>query len=449
MRKDYIVIKLEEKVSGVSPGFIGLIIAEEDKNKIFLGFLEYLKRNKIKVINNIDCDYLYYTVKRNINHKVSKLFAKYCKESSMAWMIKNDYDDPKSFFNFFGLVSNPKKNYKRTSTYQNTSYAFKSISKYLYGIGKLSYKSTKNKETIREVFAIRLAGIMGFKVPKTEILIKSYKNSSIKLCVMTKWEPKLLARPSKTVTKPGRYSWPLKVFGDPDIIGSEFQNSPLIESSRSAGQTDLFILDSGHAWEKTFLGSNPDIKNIKHFNTNDIEELVGLINIYSPLPCSWLDRDTKIRLDCLKGKLKTYRNGLYNDFIEKTTSAQYSGIVKDLMAYLHDNIPCKFRKEYITYLEGLIDTFRKSAVENIKKSLRKNKILIDELIYSKERPKNTNRPISHKDSNHIKPATKQQQHSSFPENQRNALKACSIFSGAEHYRDVVELTLLPSCSMGG
>ncbi|QGP55896.1 hypothetical protein PsalMR5_03370 [Piscirickettsia salmonis] len=299
--------KIAEKPGGVTRGFIGVSVNQDEEHTLFTGFREfYLKESTID-INDLDItDYdkliklfdvgasvikakitIKTTSAEEVAHKVKLKFVEYCKTKRKAYLVKNDHKDPWLSWGLFNKVSNPKENFENSTTYQELnkkSTAVADAAAFGYSLAKRASKENKNLETFDEVFALKLARIVGFQAPDATILVKKYKNGETKFCVKTCWEPNLLhGQQASDVDAPGRFLPLIKAFADCDILGSSGQNSALIRRADHSG-TDLYIYDCGH-----FLSSKT-ITNIAQFEKkNDEYILIGLLNLCSALPEPWLD----------------------------------------------------------------------------------------------------------------------------------------------------------------
>ncbi|OAJ35128.1 hypothetical protein [Piscirickettsia salmonis] len=298
--------KIAEKPGGVTRGFIGISVNQDEEHTLFTDFRElYLKESTID-INDLDItDYgkliklfdvdtsaikakITSTVEVELAHKAVKLkFVEYCKTERKAYLVKNNHKDPWLSWGPFNKVSNPKENFEKSKTYQDlnkTSALLADAAAVSYSLAKRDSKENKNLETFDEVFALKLARIVGFQAPDATILVKKYKNGETKFCVKTRWEPNLVHdQQASHVDAPGRFLPLIKAFADYDILGSSGQNSALIRRADHSG-TDLYIYDCGH-----FLSGKP-ITNIAQFEKkNDKYILIGLLNLCSALPEPWLE----------------------------------------------------------------------------------------------------------------------------------------------------------------
>ncbi|MGJ3495067.1 hypothetical protein ACR9PT_10895 [Piscirickettsia salmonis] len=300
--------KIAEKPGGVTRGFIGISVNQDEDHTLFSDFrASYLNESGIdindlditdydKLIKLLDVDASVIKAKITIKttsaaeaaYKAVKLkFVEYCKTERKAYLVKNDHKDPRLSWGPFNKVSNPKENFEKSKTYQElnrTSTLAADAVAFGYSLVKRDSKENKNLETFDEVFALKLARIVGFQAPDATILVKKYKNGETKFCVKTCWEPDLLhGHQASHVDAPGRFLPLMKAFADYDILGSSGQNSALIRREDHSG-TDLYIYDCGH-----FLSSKP-ITNIAQFEKkNDEYILIGLLNLCSALPEPWLE----------------------------------------------------------------------------------------------------------------------------------------------------------------
>ncbi|ALA25824.1 hypothetical protein AVI51_07020 [Piscirickettsia salmonis] len=300
--------KIAEKPGGVTRGFIGISVKQDEEHTLFTDFRKfYLKESTIdindlditdydKLIKLFDADASAIKAKITIKttsatevaYKAVKLkFVEYCKTERKAYLVKNDHKDPRLSWGLFNKVSNPKENFEKSKRYQElnrTSTLAADAVAFGYSLVKRDSKENKNLETFDEVFALKLARIVGFQAPDATILVKKYKNGETKFCVKTRWESNLLhGQQVSHVDAPGRFLPLMKAFADYDILGSSGQNSALIAGMGHSG-TDLYVYDCGH-----FLSSKT-ITNIAQFEKkNDEHVLIGLVNLCSALPEPWLE----------------------------------------------------------------------------------------------------------------------------------------------------------------
>ena len=384
------VVCIREKTDGCAPGFVGVIIPNDTDTNIKQLFLENYKKHFPQVSLHKDMpvaeqfqslwDFVNTNHGReNIETKKEK-FEKFCKESHLAWMIKNDFKDAKSFFNIHflgGRVSVPRTFFQRTSTCKSLPPWFKSVGARAYGIAKLDSKINKNKETISEVLTLRIVGLLGFQVPQTKILIQQYNTQEEKLCTMTHWNPNL--EKVDKVTDKGRYYIPILAINDYDCIGNRCQNclalkESLSHNSEGKERYDLFSFDFGHA----FASSPKKITNIDKFKTNKFDELVGLVNLHSALPRHLFTPPSNLTLDALRTMLSQYDNGKYAPFIlqnNKSCEVVRDEMIQDIIA--SEDIVEDHKPIYVETVQKCVQDFYQLSTKVIQAYCQRTQSMVD------------------------------------------------------------------------
>ncbi|MCP3965874.1 MAG: hypothetical protein GY718_05890 [Lentisphaerae bacterium] len=384
-------MKIEDKTSGVAPGFIGIIINSLTATR--LG--EHLHFERIGYDGGIRNQYRFgmdsnnnAQIKLALRSLISGLttaqqreaFADECKNIGVAWMIKNVYKEPKSAFNKFflrGLVSNPKENYRRTHGFEKADKAWLRSAKLetqLYNMGKASKKTTKNKETFRESLCMLAAKACGVEVPIVKIMLARYNSGEEKICIMTRWNPDLDHKTKcNQVHLKGRYYCAIRSLDDYDMIGSRFQNSVLWRKRiNGVFIKKLFSFDFGHG----LAGKKKSITNSSGFKTNDIDELLGLVNLWLAVPRSYFTAQTNNGMEILYEAFKYYQERLQVTLIEETTSfdkivLSFNGAIRYSRVISEAN-----KSSYIDYINEREFHFYSKAIEVMKEySYNKNQVL--------------------------------------------------------------------------
>ncbi|QSH41588.1 hypothetical protein JYG24_01640 [Lentisphaerota bacterium] len=339
-------MQIQEKTAGVAPGFIGIILNMETAATL----TEYFKNTQgayARVYDRLDA-----ALQQN-NPEIARMclkglisnmakgqsdeFAKHCKKSGVAWMIKNVYKDPSSFWNFRSRVSNPKANYMHTNAYAKADkawYRSAAVETKLYNWSKMDSKRNKNKETFREILCMQVAGACGFKVPETRIMVASYNSGREKFCIMTRWNPDLVFdKKCNEATLRGRYYAPIMAINDYDMIGSRFQNSVILsEEVQHDGVRStvlhMFSFDFGHGLN----GSSKKITNNKGFTTGTLDELIGALNLWRTIPRSYFTNSTNNGMELLNQAFEGYQDRLHVKLL--SDSRTFDKIVLDYIGAL-------------------------------------------------------------------------------------------------------------------
>ena len=354
------MIEIAPKTAGVTRGFIG--IKEDDFDKVFEAYILSLENGE--ALSNLGKLWIQRLEGEANPEKISRKardvfegfargFETFAKEKGYAWQVKNDHKESQSAFNLRNSVSNPTQNFKATNCYRRCKERFgekiADIVAVFYNLCKLRSRRKANRETLKEVFALKFAGLIGFQVPESSIVVKRYQDGFEKLTVSTRWNNELIAKgKSSEVETAGRYLAPFLVMGDYDMIGSKLQNTSQIR--REDGGTDLFTFDCGHAF------GNKKITNIENFiEKDDPSALLGLVNIYSALPQSWFTQEQQTVIGKIKAQFEG--NGKYSEYGKFLIQTEARGsnetllesFKKDIQSLKQEN-KLKASDHYIDYL---------------------------------------------------------------------------------------------------
>ncbi|QGP54139.1 hypothetical protein PsalMR5_01579 [Piscirickettsia salmonis] len=366
--------KIDEKPGGVTNGFIGIKVNKGEEGELFNKFKDfYLDRYNIdvrdlEITNYYQLIQLFHLDNIKESYKdIKSAFTKYCKEHGFAYLVKNDHKDPTISLGILNTVSNPRKNFRQTKTYQKYKEIFGTLAaeamSYAYNVRKRGYKKNKNKETLEEVFALNLAGIVGLGAPQASVLVKKYKNGEAKFCVKTHWESSLIHDQSASeVTAHTRYLAAMLTISDYDMLGSRGQNAAAKLRADGSG-TDLYVYDCGHPF------SNKVITNIAPFESeNDLYTLVGLVNTYLALPKSWLTQSQINILEHIKDYLEA--KPAFSQYIIKHPKSYHQmkeGLTNDIESLDISHDEKLFYKSHIESLETkLQESFRNTVMSLFK-----------------------------------------------------------------------------------
>ncbi|OAJ34846.1 hypothetical protein [Piscirickettsia salmonis] len=369
--------KIAEKPGGVTSGFIGIKVNKGEEIELFNKFKEfYLDKHNVdvrdlEITNYYQLIQLFHLDNIKGNYKdIKSAFTEYCKENGFAYLVKNDHKDPRFNLGILNTVSNPRKNFRQTKTYQEYSAKGKlgtlaaEAMGYAYNIGKRDYKENKNKESLEEVFALNLAQIIGLGAPQASILVKRYKNGEAKFCVKTRWESSLIhGQSASEVTAHTRYLAAMLTIDDYDMLGSRGQNAAATLRADGSG-TDLYVYDCGHPF------SNKTITNIAPFESeNDLYTLVGLVNTYLALPKSWLTQGQINTLEHIKNHIETIP--ALNQYLiqnPKSYRKMKEGLANDIESLDISHDEKLFYKSHLESLETKLQESFRNTVTSLFKS---------------------------------------------------------------------------------